>query len=932
MSDSPSTTLEMTTDSNQETATPNDVPPDIPSQHICKNLLLIDSRVKAYDEIIASINIDTTYIVFDYEVDTIDVLKMKIATLGMDVIVAVGIVQHNYMCPGYRFLNSMQNAILRDIETMDASLNSWSDLKDFCLFLKNEKGTQFYDLLACNIYSDPNWVYVLDQLETACGMDFRASSDETGWGGNWILESDNIDLTAIYFTPLILQWQYTLGSNVSSRYSNGVKDIDQAFCSVASNWPVTIFSDGWVRFTENVILSNNINKHFIIAGDNVTIDGQNFTITIGQPNGYNWYGLVKNGSNGVSGWWSLTIKNIKLATTATTGCLYYNCGYLTWDYFCIRIDGCNVSNCSNSGNINVTYGGGLFGQFTGAYVLDNVPGSVKAYYCYNTGTINTGLDQVGGIFGQYSGAYGGNVTAINCYNTGGIYSNNSGGIFAGYAGSNNANSYANATNCYNTGDIQSINSGGIYGTVAANNGGNATATNCYNIGQIGNQYNYYQSGGIYGYAAGQSSGKAFAINCYNAGNIVGANCGGIYGYYVANSGNATATNCSNSGSIGGTNSAGFFATRGPNGTTTITNCKNYISGILYNNGSITNISNSGPAASNEQNTTGGWSTFAANYALTNTTTGTSTVWIDLPNGTTIGLMNYFLVNTNCLALLIARFGSEAQIPKTFIGTPNITAISGGSGSYTITFNTPTNISTDKNYISNYKYATSDDNSNWSAYTFFNPTLTSTSTTATINTTQRFVSIRAFNIVDGPVSLYTTTNITRDNLIYNVTNNTLASVVGFNDVILSVPIPSSVVIANGTYSVTSISNSAFYGKYIFNSITIPSSVTSIGDQAFSGCLNLTSISIPSSVISIGYKSFESCNLEHDTLPRTIMLDSHIILPPPATPPPVTYNPLDHNDPTLSIVANFVLPELKLNPLEELKLKYCDVGAYKLGLVK
>ena len=105
MSDSPSTTLEMTTDSNQETATPNDVPPDIPSQHICKNLLLIDSRIKAYDEIIASINSDTTYIVFDYEVDTIDVLKTKIAALAMDVIIAVGIVQHNYMCPGYRLLD-----------------------------------------------------------------------------------------------------------------------------------------------------------------------------------------------------------------------------------------------------------------------------------------------------------------------------------------------------------------------------------------------------------------------------------------------------------------------------------------------------------------------------------------------------------------------------------------------------------------------------------------------------------------------------------------------------------------------------------------------------------------------------------------------------------------------------------------------------------
>jgi len=177
------------------------------------NLLLIDSRITANELIVQSMNDNTQCIIFDYSVDTIETLKTKISEHSVQEFTSVGIVQHNYSTPTYQLLHSMQPSVLENAETMDASLESWSELKDFVAFLKDSKKTQHYDLLACNIYSDPNWRYVLTLLDSQCAIHFRASSDTTGWGGNWILESDNVDLTQLYFTNKIVDYPFKLASS-----------------------------------------------------------------------------------------------------------------------------------------------------------------------------------------------------------------------------------------------------------------------------------------------------------------------------------------------------------------------------------------------------------------------------------------------------------------------------------------------------------------------------------------------------------------------------------------------------------------------------------------------------------------------------------------------------------------------------------------------
>ena len=74
---------------------------------------------------------------------------------------------------------------------------------------------------------------------------------------------------------------------------------------------------------------------------------------------------------------------------------------------------------------------------------------------------------------------------------------------------------------------------------------------------------------------------------------------------------------------------------------------------------------------------------------------------------------------------------------------------------------------------------------------------------------------------------------------------------------SITIPSSVSYNEKAYSVTSISNYAFYVCSTLTTVTIPNSVTSIGNSAFQGCSALTSITIPNSVTSIGKSAFEYC---------------------------------------------------------------------------
>lgn len=83
------------------------------------------------------------------------------------------------------------------------------------------------------------------------------------------------------------------------------------------------------------------------------------------------------------------------------------------------------------------------------------------------------------------------------------------------------------------------------------------------------------------------------------------------------------------------------------------------------------------------------------------------------------------------------------------------------------------------------------------------------------------------------------------------------------------IPTSIILNDTVYAVTSIGFSAFYWCEGVTSIALPNSITSIKNQAFWGCTGLSSLSIPSTVRTIGNNAFYSCRgLASITIPGSV----------------------------------------------------------------
>ena len=158
----------------------------------------------------------------------------ELSELDIPVFSSVGIMQHSQPEPSYfKFLNTMSKeevGILSDVEVNDPELVSWTFFINFIKTLYATYHTTTVDMMACAIYSNPGWKYVIDNIggkiiehndATDIKITIRASNDNTGssaLGGNWILETESVDLTTIYFTPEIYNWKYVLTTYIDNRF------------------------------------------------------------------------------------------------------------------------------------------------------------------------------------------------------------------------------------------------------------------------------------------------------------------------------------------------------------------------------------------------------------------------------------------------------------------------------------------------------------------------------------------------------------------------------------------------------------------------------------------------------------------------------------------------------------------------------------------
>jgi uncharacterized protein YjbI with pentapeptide repeats len=179
-------------------------------------LLLIDSRVANYQDIVSAKQPGVYHIVFDppsrptHSAKLIKNIEDKIAALGVPAFTSIGLVQHNDEHPIYEMfgrITDRMKPIIHAVETTDPDFQTWNSVSLFITMLRQNYGILNFDMMACALYSNRDWKYAIDKLTAVTGVTVRASTDDTGaasLGGDWFLESHTgVNLKDIYFTDAI---------------------------------------------------------------------------------------------------------------------------------------------------------------------------------------------------------------------------------------------------------------------------------------------------------------------------------------------------------------------------------------------------------------------------------------------------------------------------------------------------------------------------------------------------------------------------------------------------------------------------------------------------------------------------------------------------------------------------------------------------------
>lgn len=194
-----------------------------------KNILLIDKRVQDYETIVSATDLDLCIpILFDYYTDTIDDIKARVfAVCETEPILndephrCIGLIQHNYNRPFYSLVSTDTGSVVLGVSKNDPDLTTWSPLCDFITWCRTtlEINAVYFDMMACALYANNDWKYIIDTLENKTGITIRASTDNTGsstLGGDWFLESHTgINLKYVYFTEAIDGYHGILFTNVN---------------------------------------------------------------------------------------------------------------------------------------------------------------------------------------------------------------------------------------------------------------------------------------------------------------------------------------------------------------------------------------------------------------------------------------------------------------------------------------------------------------------------------------------------------------------------------------------------------------------------------------------------------------------------------------------------------------------------------------------
>ena len=175
-------------------------------------LLLIDTNVRLYQEIAAAAKPTTAVVLFDSRASSLDDIVAQVKALSSHSFTSVGLVQDGTnMMASYRIVRDQTPCALQNLET--DGMGSWSSVTTFLQNLQSQTEMAVFDFISCQLDANTGFSYAIAQISRQLHVKLRASKDITGnlaEGGNWVQESDGVNIQDVYFTDAIDQYRGVL--------------------------------------------------------------------------------------------------------------------------------------------------------------------------------------------------------------------------------------------------------------------------------------------------------------------------------------------------------------------------------------------------------------------------------------------------------------------------------------------------------------------------------------------------------------------------------------------------------------------------------------------------------------------------------------------------------------------------------------------------
>ena len=207
------------------------------------SLLLVDNQVRMYNKIIDAAKPTTTVIVFNRLTSSLDDIIHQIEALPSRAFTSIGLVQDGTnLMADYQIVYDQAPCALDNLET--EGLASWSPVITFLQSLQSLTGMATFDFISCLLGANPGFSYAISQISTQLGIVLQASTDRTGnlaQGGNWVQESDAVNIQDVYFTEAIV----------------GYTELLYVFFYKPSTGMITVSNTGLVSGSGNHVLGMN---------------------------------------------------------------------------------------------------------------------------------------------------------------------------------------------------------------------------------------------------------------------------------------------------------------------------------------------------------------------------------------------------------------------------------------------------------------------------------------------------------------------------------------------------------------------------------------------------------------------------------------------------------------------------------------------------